>query len=161
MWCGSFRERSHSCFPVGGFGFLLSRPHSRQRNAGSHRTAWWAREDSNLQPERYDGAFQSSVAERPLSAICLWNISPARWQRSIRSRLHTSGGPRGSPASRMRACACDTASRLCVPTCFAVPHSPWPRPFAPRAPPQPRPLCSLASLLLRAGPTSRAHRRLR
>ena len=38
--------------------------------------------------------------------------------------------------------------------CFAVPHSPWPRPFAPRAPPQPRPLCSLASLLLWAGPTS-------
>jgi pimeloyl-ACP methyl ester carboxylesterase len=38
--------------------------------------------------------------------------------------------------------------------CFAVPHSPWPRPFAPRTPPQPRPLCSPASLLLRAGPTS-------
>jgi hypothetical protein len=38
--------------------------------------------------------------------------------------------------------------------CFAVPHSPWSRPFAPRAPPPPRPLCSPASLLLRAGPTS-------
>jgi hypothetical protein len=38
--------------------------------------------------------------------------------------------------------------------CFAVPHSPWSRPFAPRVPPPPRPLCSPASLLLRAGPTS-------
>jgi hypothetical protein len=38
--------------------------------------------------------------------------------------------------------------------CFAAPHSPWPRPFAPRAPQQPRPPCSLASALLRAGPTS-------
>src|SRR6516225_6009780 len=38
--------------------------------------------------------------------------------------------------------------------CFAAPHSPWPRPFAPRAPPRPWPLCSLASSLLRAGPTS-------
>jgi len=28
----------------------------RQRpgNAGSHRTVWWAREDSNLQPDRYE-----------------------------------------------------------------------------------------------------------
>ena len=34
-----------------------------------------------------DLIFQCSNAERPLSAICLWNISPARWQRSIRSRL--------------------------------------------------------------------------
>src|SRR5207237_1095329 len=34
-----------------------------------------------------DLIFQCSDAERPLSAICLWNISPARWQRSIRSRL--------------------------------------------------------------------------
>src|SRR5215469_2655654 len=54
----------------------------------------------------------------------------------------------------MRACACDTASRLCVRTVLAVPHSPWPSPFAPQAPLQPWPLCSLASLLLRAGPTS-------
>jgi hypothetical protein len=38
--------------------------------------------------------------------------------------------------------------------CFAAPHSPWPRPFATRAPQRPRPLCSLASSLLRAGPTS-------
>ena len=38
--------------------------------------------------------------------------------------------------------------------CFAAPHSPWPHPFAPRAPPRPWPLCSLASSLLRAGPTS-------
>src|SRR5438105_3656920 len=44
--------------------------------------------------------------------------------------------------------------RLCVRTLLAVPHSPWSRPFAPRAPPPPRPLCSPASLLLRAGPTS-------
>ena len=34
-----------------------------------------------------DLIFQCSNADRPLSAICLWNISPARWQRSIRSRL--------------------------------------------------------------------------
>jgi hypothetical protein len=26
----------------------------RPENAGSHRTAWWAREDSNLQPDRYE-----------------------------------------------------------------------------------------------------------
>jgi hypothetical protein len=25
----------------------------RPRNIGSHRTAWWAREVSNLQPDRY------------------------------------------------------------------------------------------------------------
>jgi putative ABC transport system substrate-binding protein len=37
-----------------------------------------------------DLIFQCSDAERPLSAICLWNISPARWQRSIRSRLDAS-----------------------------------------------------------------------
>ena len=34
-----------------------------------------------------DLIFQCSNAERPLSAICLWNVRPARWQRSIRSRL--------------------------------------------------------------------------
>jgi len=34
-----------------------------------------------------DLVLQCGDAERPLSAICLWNISPARWQRSIRSRL--------------------------------------------------------------------------
>src|SRR6516225_3442474 len=38
--------------------------------------------------------------------------------------------------------------------CFAAPHSAWPRPFAPRAPQRQWPLCSLASSLLRAGPTS-------
>ena len=52
------------------------------------------------------------------------------------------------------ACACDTAARLCVRTVLCSSAFSWPRPFAPRAPPQPRPLCSLASLLLRAGPTS-------
>ena len=35
-------------------------------NLCKRSTAWWAREDSNLQPDRYDGAFQSSDAERPL-----------------------------------------------------------------------------------------------
>src|SRR5271170_6532218 len=59
--------------------------------------------------------------------------------------------------------AAECISKSCAPVvlgeqlhcrCFAVPHSPWSRPFAPRTPPQPRPLCSLASLLLRAGPTS-------
>src|SRR5207302_7529330 len=34
-----------------------------------------------------DLVLQCGDAERPLSAICLWNISPARWQRSIRSGL--------------------------------------------------------------------------
>jgi hypothetical protein len=63
-------------------------------------------------------------------------------------------------ASRMRACACDTAARLCVRTVLCSSAFSLPRPFAPRAPPQPRPLCSLASLLLRAGATfARAHRR--
>jgi hypothetical protein len=36
----------------------------RQRpgNIGSHRTAWWAREDSNLQPDRYErGNFIGSI----------------------------------------------------------------------------------------------------
>ena len=51
-------------------------------------------------------------------------------------------------ASRMRACACDRLPGSASGPCFAVPHSPWPRPFAPRAPLQPRLLCSLASLLL-------------
>ena len=67
-------------------------------------------------------------------------------------------------ASRMRACACDTASRLCVRTELCRdPHSPWPRPFAPRAPQQPRPPCSLASALLtgRVRLLHRAHCRLR
>src|SRR4030088_1754276 len=28
--------------------------YQRPGNIGSHRTAWWAREDSNLQPDRYE-----------------------------------------------------------------------------------------------------------
>jgi hypothetical protein len=57
-------------------------------------------------------------------------------------------------ASRMRACARDTASQLCVRTVLCSSAFSWPGPFAPRAPQRPRPLCSLASSLLRAGPTS-------
>jgi hypothetical protein len=30
-----------------------ARIRQRSENIGSHRTAWWAREDSNLQPDRY------------------------------------------------------------------------------------------------------------
>ena len=45
-----------------------------------------------------DLIFQCSNADRPLSAICLWNISPARWQRSITLPFgRESGGPRDSP----------------------------------------------------------------
>ena len=59
----------------------------------------------------------------------------------------------------MTALVCEPAPVTRLPgsasgPCFAVPHSPWPCPFAPRAPPQPRLLCSLASLQFRAGPTS-------
>ena len=44
-----------------------------------------------------DLIFQCSNADRPLSAICLWNISPARWQRSITLPFgRESGGPRFS-----------------------------------------------------------------
>jgi hypothetical protein len=32
------------------FGGICQRP----GNGGSYKTAWWAREDSNLQPERYE-----------------------------------------------------------------------------------------------------------
>ena len=48
----------------------------------------------------------------------------------------------------------EVSSPTLKPKSTAAPHSPWPRPFAPRAPQQPRPPCSLASALLRAGPTS-------
>ena len=58
-------------------------------------------------------------------------------------------------ASRVRTCA--RLTRLLGSAsgpCFAAPDSPQTHPFAPRAPLRPRPLCSLASSLLRAGPTS-------
>ena len=112
-----------------------------------------------------DLVLQGSDAERPLSAIRLGNVRPARWQRSVRSCMDAGvevrevvlevfrvfvprqlvdarrGGPLQTEeaarrtstltwcrsavsfsclflltASRMRACAWDTASRLCVRT---------------------------------------------
>src|SRR5450631_4185973 len=57
----------------------------------------------------------------------------------------------------MRACACDTASRLCVRTALCSSAFSLARPFAPRAPQRPRPLCSLVSSLPRAGPTFPSH----
>src|SRR5262245_45034762 len=61
-------------------------------------------------------------------------------------------------ASRMRVCAFDTGSPLCVRSVLCRSTlSLAPPPFAPRAPRRPRPPCSLASSLPRAGPTSPLH----
>src|SRR5258708_26904645 len=36
----------------------------RPENIGSHRTGWWAREDSNLQPDRYERSARGSTRAR-------------------------------------------------------------------------------------------------
>ena len=54
----------------------------------------------------------------------------------------------------MRACACDTASRLRVRTCFAVPHSSWSHRLPPPTPRRIAPLCSPASQVLSMSLTS-------
>ena len=57
-------------------------------------------------------------------------------------------------ASRRRACAWDTAARLCVRTVLCCPAFSLAPPLAPPAPPQLSLPCSPGSSLLRAGPTS-------
>jgi hypothetical protein len=54
----------------------------------------------------------------------------------------------------MRACACDTASRLRVRTCLAVPHSSWSHRLPPPTPQWIAPLCSPASQVLSMSLTS-------
>ena len=50
----SRRQRPHARYLNRGNARILRAILQRPGNAGSHRTAWWAREDSNLQPDRYE-----------------------------------------------------------------------------------------------------------
>ncbi len=50
----SVRQRRHARYLNRGNARKLRAIRQRPGNAGSHRTAWWAREDSNLQPDRYE-----------------------------------------------------------------------------------------------------------
>src|SRR4030081_4053460 len=47
------RQRPHARYLNRGNARKLGAIHQRPGNAGSHWTAWWAREDSNLQPDHY------------------------------------------------------------------------------------------------------------
>ena len=59
----SRRQRPHARYLNRGNARILRAILQRPGNAGSHRTAWWAREDSNLQPDRYERAYFIGNAE--------------------------------------------------------------------------------------------------
>src|SRR6266567_7133284 len=52
---------------LGGSTKRLTQTYALERpgNAGSHRTAWWAWQDSNLQPDRYGASRPRSGSSRP------------------------------------------------------------------------------------------------
>ena len=91
-------------------------------------------------------AFRSSIPPQPVNWAIVYGFGLVGWTL-IEYWLHRVLFHHAPILARLH-------ERSASGPCFAVPHSPWSRPFAPRAPPQPRPLCSLASLLLWAGPTS-------
>jgi hypothetical protein len=91
----SRRQRPHARYLNRGNARILRAILQRPGNAGSHRTAWWAREDSNLQPDRYnyfigstDGiyislSFQPTSVQDSSSAQSWWLTAEAKRPQRI------------------------------------------------------------------------------